>query len=197
MSEVNKGGKSISVRRLLVMIFAVVFLGVCVIPYQYAFANEEQPPEDQAEAEEELPAPIVEVVPPQVEIEPAAPPVAPPVNIKPERPPLAETGTWAVLNLILTIATCLIMLLLLVAYFRKRKGKEARKHPGLSLLTLAAAVVAVILFIRTENMGLLMGIADSWTLWHAGITVAALVLAIFSRNKHEDKDADAYSAAGI
>jgi len=134
-------------------------------------------------------------VPPTVEIEPEnISPMASTV-IQPERPPLAETGTWAVLNLILTVITGLIMLLLLVNYFRKRKDDEVKKRLGLRLLTVAATVVAVILFVMTENMSLSMGIADSRTLLHLGIMVAALVLAIISRKKYKDKDTGIYDAA--
>jgi len=104
------------------------------------------------------------------------------------------------LNLLLTIVTGIIMLLLLVTYFQKRKGEEhekdpdydqkVKKHLPFRLITIATTVVAIILFILTENMSLPMGIADNYTLWHVVIAAVTVVFAILSRKKYEEGEGE-------
>ena len=61
---------------------------------------------------------------------------------------------------------------------------------------MVATVIAIILFILTEDMSLPMIFIDKWTLWHIVITVASIILAIFSRKKYEDEEEDEQDALG-
>ena len=152
------------------------------------------PPEQTPQVE---PAPVPEPVP--------APTPEPPVTIEPTTPPLANIAAWALLNLILTIVTVIIMLLLLITYFVKKKDdredeydydqeseQKVRKHLVFRLLTIATTVVAIILFIMTEDMSLPMGLYDNWTIWHVVITAVTVLLAILSRKKYEKNDYKEY-----
>jgi len=127
------------------------------------------------------------------------PQAAPIQEIPPERPPLAVFAAWALLNLILTIVTGLIMAALLVSYFGKRKDEDeeddpdrdeekVKKYLGLRLLTIAATAIAVILFILTQDMRLPMMFVDQWTIWHVVITAVTVILAIFSKKTYEEDD---------
>ena len=117
-------------------------------------------------------------------------------EILPIRPPLANFAAWALLNLILTVVTGLIMIALLVTYFAKRReddenyGEEekVKKHLGLRLITVAATVIAVILFVLTQNMTLPMILIDQWTILHVIITAAAVLLAMASMKNYEDDE---------
>jgi len=138
--------------------------------------------------------PIV-IDPPTTTVEEAETPMAAPepeVQIQPIRPPLAIFATWALLNLILTIITGLIMLLLLVSYFRKRKDETAdgEKFPdlrlGLRLLTIAATATAAVLFALTQDMSHSIALADRYTVWHFIFVIANVVLAILCMNKATD-----------
>ena len=125
--------------------------------------------------------------------------------IPPEAPPLANIFSWALLNLILTIVVGLIMIALLVTtFFKRRKEDEEKeehnnenedeekekikKYIGLRLLSIVATVIAIILFILTQDMRLPMVFVDKWTIWHVIIVAATLILAWFSRKKYEEED---------
>jgi len=130
--------------------------------------------------------PIVEAETPMAAPEPE-------VTIQPLRPALANFSTWALLNLILTILTGLIMLFLLVSYFRKRKDETADGEEGpdlrfvLRLLTIAATAAAAVLFAATQDISHPIGLADRFTGWHFVILVVNVVLAILCINKAADK----------
>ena len=143
---------------------------------------------------------------------PAAEPVEEPetVNIGDEEVPMAEFGgkgspAWALLNLILTILTTLVSLLLLTFYFTgKRKededeervrrntedeDEEELKRKGLiRLLSILPAVFAVITFILTEDMRNPMIIVDRWTILMLLYAVVNVVLAVFAIKKREEKE---------
>ena len=137
------------------------------------------------------------VIDPPIETISSAPiPLAVPASITTINPPLASSASWALLNLILTIVTGLIMISLMITYFTKRRedeeqeGKEekVKKYLALRLITIAAAVVAIILFVLTQNMALPMIFIDQWTIWHVIITAATLMLAAFSMKKYEEEE---------
>ena len=122
----------------------------------------------------------------------AAPPLA---AIHAMQAPLASGAAWALLNLMLTIVTVLMMIALAVTYFIPGRDEnelgstKIRKNPGTRLLTVAAAASAIILFLLTENMALPMTIADKWTIWHIVITAAASFLTMISKKTYEDEKA--------
>ena len=95
--------------------------------------------------------------------------------------PLSDYAKWALFNLILTIMTGVFMILHFLVYpARRRKGG---RRSGMRLLTVAATVIAIILFVLTEDMSLPMGMADRWTVWHVAILAAAMALAILGRKR--------------
>ena len=122
----------------------------------------------------------------------------PEVIIPPDKLPLASYATWALLNLILTIVTVIIMAALLITYIGKREDEQeedpyyeeekVKKHLAPRLITIAAAAIAIILFILTQNMSLPMTFFDQWTIWHVVITAASVVLAVFSKKTYEDDE---------
>jgi len=151
-----------------------------------------------------LPAPGV-IIPPQAVIADGPVPQAsltPLQSIAVERPPLAAAGlaSWALLNLILTVATALIMVALIGTYFNKRRRDEdeaneygeekVKKYLGLRLISVVTAVIAFILFVFTQDMTLPIAFTDTWTIWHVVITAAAVLLAVFSMKKYEEEDAE-------
>ncbi len=118
--------------------------------------------------------------------------------------PLANFGeSWALLNLLLTVATALGSLALLVGYFVRKKRDEADseedenqeeeparlKRKGLArLLSVPVALIAVIVFVLTEDMTLPMTIMDEWTLLMLLIFVGQMLLCIASRKKFAKED---------
>ena len=141
----------------------------------------------------------VTIKPPQsqTEISDAAPPLAAPpepVVIRSPKPPLAVFAVWALMNLVLTILTGLIMFMVLFSYFRKssdaarngseKPGPRSAPRPGirlaLRLLTVAATAVAVILFATTQNPTLPAVLFDQYTTRHLVILAASAALAVLS-----------------
>jgi uncharacterized repeat protein (TIGR02543 family) len=118
-------------------------------------------------------------------------------TVQPEQVPKAAGGSaaWALINLLLTIVTGIIMLMLLITYFVNRRKEEedsdyeysVKKRWPLRMLTIMTTIIAVILFVFTEDMRLPMIFTDQYTLWHIVITAATLLLAILSVKKHEKK----------
>ncbi len=165
----------------------------------------------------EPPTPPTPPTPPETPEPPETPPILdipetdPPATstIEETELPLAPGAAWALLNLILTIATCFMSIVLLVNYFARKKGeeesekdkqmekaeteeeKEEVKHRGvMRLMSIIPAVVAVIVFILTEDMTLPMTIVDDWTWLMAAIAIAQVVVATFSKKHIEYNDED-------
>jgi hypothetical protein len=103
----------------------------------------------------------------------------------PELP--SPRGSWALLNLILTVAAATISILLFVHYRRQRR--ELEEDAGtrvLPILSFVASAVAVLLFIFTQNLSGAMVFKDALTVWHAAIVVAEAVIAIFALKGEDD-----------
>ena len=143
-------------------------------------------------------APVIAPVIPDAPT-PAAPPEDP-TTIEPTPPPLVTYAAWHLLNLILTILTGLIMVALFVTFFLKRKDEneddpdydeeKVKKHLWARLITIATTVVAIILFVLTQDMSLPMAMTDEYTVWHVIIAAATVVLAILSKKTYEEQELD-------
>jgi len=114
-----------------------------------------------------------------------------------EEIPDAETPlagpTWALLNLILAIATALASILMLVGYLGKKKEeaegvtiRETKKHGFVRILTLVPGIGGIIAFILTENMKNPMVFTDRWTLLMILIAVVQLLLVLFGAKREKD-----------
>jgi uncharacterized repeat protein (TIGR02543 family) len=118
-----------------------------------------------------------------------------PEKVVDEQTPLAGGPVWALLNLILTIATALASILMLIGLFGKKKEeregeviRETEKHPMTRILTLVPGIGAIIAFILTENMRNPMVFIDRWTLLMVIIALVQLVLVVFGAKKDKDPD---------
>jgi uncharacterized repeat protein (TIGR02543 family) len=87
-------------------------------------------------------------------------------------------ANWALLNLILAL---LGVALAVVAFVRSRRredlrtGEELKARPLWIAVAIIAAVVSVVVFILTEDMGLKMAIVDRWTIVNAALFVVTAV----------------------
>ncbi|MEA5002167.1 MAG: MBG domain-containing protein [Christensenella sp.] len=126
------------------------------------------------------------------------------VTIEDEPTPLASgNGTlgnahWALLNLILAIATAIVMAVLLIGYFTGKKHKDEEdgqeqklKRRGIArLLSILPGVGAIVAFLLTEDMSLPMVFTDQWTLLMAVIAVVQAVITFFTYKKHKGEETD-------
>ena len=120
------------------------------------------------------------------------------VTVDDNQTPLAGVQpTWALLNLLLAIATGIIMIVLLVGYFIGKKNKEDKqtgrnrelKRKGVArVLSIIPAVCAVVAFILTENMRNQMVFTDQWTILMIVVAAIQVVVAVFSTKGRKEDD---------
>ncbi|MBO1678629.1 hypothetical protein [Bittarella massiliensis (ex Durand et al. 2017)] len=156
------------------------------------------------------PANPVAPEPPEVEIpeqetpESQAPAVD--VEIPDLETPQSVFPSWALLNLILAIATTAASLLLLIFYFVGKKKREEEREEGASareeeeekeqlkrkgfwrVFSLLPAIGSIVAFLLTENIHNPMIFTDRWTLLMALIAAVQLVVTVLSIKRREDSD---------
>ena len=125
-----------------------------------------------------------------------------PLATAPEEPELIDTkpesfGVWALLNLIALIATAFTALGMILTNKKEKEEdsenenaseEEEGKRKNSKLFGIIPAVVALVVFILTENMKLPMVIIDRWTLLMAVILLVNLVLAYLTRRDKNQKE---------
>lgn len=124
------------------------------------------------------------------------------------------TGAWTLINLILTIVTTLLSILLLIGYIGKKKkalededgnvvldenGKEVMEYEknkkGLwRLISIIPALIAIIVFIFTEDMTLPMIFVDKWTILHVVIALVQVVVMVLCKKRKDENDEDENAA---
>ena len=120
-------------------------------------------------------------------------------EIIPEEPTPLAGASWALLNLILAIATALGSVLMLIGLIGKKRKeelegvvvRETKKHPVTRLMTLLPAIGGIIAFILTENMKNPMTFVDRWTILMAVIAVLQIALVLLGVKKDKDVDPEA------
>ncbi|MDR1087732.1 MAG: InlB B-repeat-containing protein, partial [Coriobacteriales bacterium] len=140
---------------------------------------------------------------------------------------LAAAGTpaWALLNLILTVIGAILSIFFLALYLNKRRRKESeedveerrrrsieaqmhsdqyeeepetdKKRLVWRVIAILLAIVALFLFILTEDVRLPMVLIDHWTIAHVVIMVVQIVCWIVAsrRKKRNEEDTDAEMVA--
>ena len=177
---------STKVQKLIIAIVILLISGGLFLGLAH-YDNEAYAAEDIAKREGSVPSSLISSAP------------APEVEIAPAGVPKASFGSWAIVNLFLTIATGLLMFYLLFSFiFIKRTkapealpkkcsllAKEFEKNKSnnqiifvfISLVTTSASIV---LFMATENTKLSIQLFDNHTLLHAIILIATLLVVVLS-----------------
>lgn len=111
-------------------------------------------------------------------------------------PQAAPEGTWALLNLILTIVSCIIVILI----FTKKKSeneeytdeekKDIRGIKRFKIYSILIGIISIIVFILTEDMTLPMILIDKWTILMAIFTIVEIINIFIIRNKSKEEDED-------
>ena len=112
--------------------------------------------------------------------------VVPPETIEEPETPLAGPS-WALLNLILAIATAVMSIVLLVTYFSKKEKDQEIKRKGFwRVFSIVPAAVAIITFILTEDMTAPMVFTDKWTLLMAAYALLGTVVMVMATKKEQN-----------
>ena len=160
------------------------------------------PPVEQPVATTPLPPPTTPTVPaPPRPTQPdtTAPDPTPPITPTPPPKPIPEPeGSWALLNLILSILGVLLAVVAVLRFALTRREENVdqngrttvsdRPHPRWWILTLAAAVLAFIIFLVTQDMRLPMAWVDWWTIVHAIILIIQLAFFVLALKRVEGDD---------
>lgn len=115
---------------------------------------------------------------------------APTDTIQDEEIPLSkgiESGEWALMNLICTIATVVIAIVVL---FIKNKKEETEQNYSnyrwAKILSVIVALGSIFLFVFTEDMTLTMVNFDKWTIVMSVILIAQIIVAIVAKKSNHD-----------
>ena len=159
------------------------------------------------------PAPEATVEPEKAETTPA--PTAKPEKIKEEATPqAAPKGHWALINLIAAMLSVVLAVVALLAKHAKDEDEddedkddqvvaneneddenESTRHRRWKVIATIDAILAVVVFILTENISLPMVLVDKWTVLMVLFGLISIVSTYFARKWHEeDEDEDEESS---
>ncbi len=120
----------------------------------------------------------------------------------------ADGSAWSLVDLLLTVATGLMSIFLLVGYFVKKKAKEdeenerfahandeedntrLKRKGAFRLFSIIPMIGAIVLFILTQDMTQPMILVDEWTIFFAIIALVQTLTMILSRKKNVRDEED-------
>ena len=157
------------------------------------------------------PAPEATVEPEKAETTPA--PTAKPEKIKEEATPqAAPKGHWALINLIAAMLSVVLAVVALLAKHAKDEDdedkddqvvaneneddeNESTRHRRWKVIATIDAILAVVVFILTENLAHDMVLVDKWTVLMVLFGLISIISTYFARKWHEeDEDEDEESS---
>ena len=113
-----------------------------------------------------------------------------------ETPTAARKAHWALINLIAAIGSVLFGLLLLLSKNKKDNDNEdedatdeeetQKRNKVWKVVSLVDAIIAVVVFVLTENMKQPMVLVDKWTILMILFTLISIVSFAFGRKYHEE-----------
>ena len=112
-------------------------------------------------------------------------------------PQAAPEGAWALLNLILTIISCIIAIVLIFAKkksenkeYTDEEKKDIRGIKRFKIYSILIGIISIIVFILTEDMTLPMILIDKWTILMAIFTIVEIINIFIIRHKSKEEDED-------
>lgn len=104
---------------------------------------------------------------------------------------IQKVNSWALINLITTILTIILSLILLIMYFiNKRKEDneiQIKNKPIKRMISVIVAILTAIIFLITEDMSLPMVLIDQWTLLMIVLLVIQIIITILCKHKKIEK----------
>lgn len=105
---------------------------------------------------------------------------------------LMTQNYWALLNLLLALATCLIgFLLIIFGILNKKEEDEDTKVKNkwkVRIISAIVGIISLIIFFLTENMNNPWIWVDQWTLLMILIFIINIILIFFTKHKKEEKE---------
>ena len=118
---------------------------------------------------------------------------------------LEKDGGWALLNLLLSLLACIMSIALIITYFTKKREDEEEKNADYAsdeydedrtikkkglwrLISIAWAILMLIVFFLTEDMSLPMIWIDKWTILMAVMAIIQGGIMVMSKKKYEEEE---------
>lgn len=112
-------------------------------------------------------------------------------------PKAAPEGAWALLNLILTIISCIIAIVLIFAKkkseneeYTDEEKKDIRGIKRFKIYSILIGIISIVVFILTEDMTLPMIFIDKWTILMAIFTIVEIINIFIIRHKSKEENED-------
>ena len=116
-------------------------------------------------------------------------------------PEVARKGHWALINLVAAIVSVLLGIVLVLSKNKKDKdedeeqnenedAEEVKRHKRWKVVSVIDAILAVVVFIFTENMRLPMVLVDKWTMLMVLFAVVSVISLVLGRKYHEEDEED-------
>ena len=116
-------------------------------------------------------------------------------------PEVARKGHWALINLVAAVVSVLLGIVLVLSKNKKDKDEdeeqnenedteEVKRHKRWKVVSVIDAVLAVVVFIFTENMRLPMVLVDKWTMLMVLFAVVSVISLVLGRKYHEEDEED-------
>ncbi len=115
-------------------------------------------------------------------------------------PEVVTKGHWALINLIAAVVSVLLGVVLVLSKNKKDKDEdeeeqnedeeEVKRHKRWKVVSVVDAILAVLVFIFTENMTLSMVLVDKWTMLMVLFAVVSVISLVLGRKYHEDEEDD-------
>ena len=115
-------------------------------------------------------------------------------QIKSYNPPktIQDAKSWALINLIATLLTFIIAILLLImAWINKRKENDdvkIKNHMIKRIISIVVAIISGFIFLITEDITLPMVLIDQWTLIMIVIFLIQIVIMILCKHKKQENE---------
>jgi hypothetical protein len=148
---------------------------------------------------------------PEATVEPTATPEAtstpsatPTVINDDSTPEAASSGHWALINLVCALLSVLLGVIVILSKHKKDEEDEdeqvveseeddeetSTRHRRWKVVAGIDAVIAVVVFIFTENITLPMQLVDKWTILMVVFLLVSVISTYFARKWHEDDEDD-------
>jgi hypothetical protein len=108
-----------------------------------------------------------------------------------EEPPLSTAPYrlgWSLVNLLISLTTTAIGVLLAASFMMQKKNEDLLPNGfGLTVFSMIAAIISIILFVSTENLQLSMIAVNSFTVAHVAVlsvSILCMVLTVKKEGRH-------------
>lgn len=112
----------------------------------------------------------------------------------------SKSDRWALINLIASILTVGLALIILISKHEKEEEDEEaseddqkriyKRHTYRKLLCVAIAIISVVLFVLTQDISLPMAFSDKWTIWMIAIALVQICSCGFARKFNQQEETE-------